>query len=72
VEKLRSGSPRQLARAISLVENEVPGYESLLYNITHTKNTPVIGITGPPGAGKSTIVNALISHYTGSGKKSAL
>lgn len=52
-----------------MVENEVPGYDALLSNIPHTHNVPVIGITGPPGAGKSTIVNALISYFTAQGKK---
>lgn len=66
---MRSGSIKALARAISLVENEIPGYEALLGNLPHTRNVPVIGITGPPGAGKSTIVNALISQFTNEGKK---
>ncbi len=52
---------RALARAISLVENEQEGYEELLQALP-TKHTPVIGITGPPGAGKSTLISALTQH----------
>lgn len=50
---------KALARSISLVENELEGYESLLISLP-ASNTPVIGITGPPGAGKSTLTDALI------------
>lgn len=52
-----------LPRAISIVENEVEGYEELLQSLPSTqKNIPVIGITGPPGAGKSTLVDGLIDE----------
>lgn len=58
---------KSLARSISLVENEVPGYESFLQSLP-VNNTAVIGITGPPGAGKSTLTDALIESYVKSGK----
>lgn len=58
--KLQEGDSKSLARCISLVENEVNDYEELLQSLPNL-NKPVIGITGPPGAGKSTLVDALIS-----------
>jgi LAO/AO transport system kinase len=69
LSKLQQGDIKTLARSISLVENEVPGYEELLQSLPHNQDTPVIGITGPPGAGKSTLVDSLISSLVKSGKK---
>jgi len=51
---------KMLARQISLVENEAPGYIRLLEQLPAGSATRVVGITGPPGAGKSTLVNTLI------------
>ncbi|NII24727.1 methylmalonyl Co-A mutase-associated GTPase MeaB [Pseudoflavitalea sp. X16] len=53
---------KSLARGISYIENEVPGYELLLESLPAAPGIPVIGITGPPGAGKSTLVDALIGE----------
>lgn len=64
---IQSGDRKALARAISLVENGVPGYEAFLQSMP-VLSTPVIGITGPPGAGKSTLVDALIGYWVGRGK----
>jgi len=60
-----------LARAISMVENSSPGADDLLKSLQH-KHIPVIGITGPPGAGKSTLVDALTRQFTEAGKKLAI
>ena len=59
LQLIQQGDIKALARCISLVENEVSGYETLM-QLLPPSHTPIIGITGPPGAGKSTIVDALI------------
>jgi LAO/AO transport system kinase len=63
-----AGDFKSLARGISWVENEVAGYQHLLH-ITPTHKCAVTGITGPPGAGKSTLVDALITVWVAAGKK---
>jgi LAO/AO transport system kinase len=63
---------RALARAISFVENEQDGYEQLLSSLPQNLTTQIIGITGPPGAGKSTLVDALIGEMVNEGKKLAV
>ncbi len=63
---------RSVARALTMVENDLKGADELLKSLTFKKNTPVIGITGPPGAGKSTLVNALISNLVTNGNKIAI
>ncbi len=65
------GDHKSLARAISLVENEVAGYEIFLQQLK-VGHATVTGITGPPGAGKSTIVDALIGEWIKNGKKVAV
>lgn len=69
LSKLQQGDSKALARSISLVENEVDGYEELLQSLVHNQHKPVIGITGPPGAGKSTLVDGLIGLLVKEGKK---
>jgi LAO/AO transport system kinase len=69
IEQLKAGNTRTLARCISMVENELPGYDELLKSLSFSKKVPLIGITGPPGAGKSSLIAALISHWNKQGKK---
>lgn len=68
---INTGSINALARCISLVENEVPGYDELLAALPQSP-TPVIGITGPPGAGKSTLTDALIGLLAAQKKRVAV
>lgn len=68
LERIQQGDEKALARAITLVENAYPGYEELL-RLLPPSSTRIIGITGPPGAGKSTLVDDLIGHIVGQGKK---
>src|SRR5712675_947298 len=64
VDRLLSGDPRALARAISTVENRQPGWSELLKALfPHTGKARVIGLTGAPGSGKSTLVDQLAKHY---------
>jgi GTPase len=70
LEGLERRDPAALARAISLVENQSDGYERVLSHL-HARlgrgGSRRIGITGPPGAGKSTLTERLIQHYRGRG-----
>jgi LAO/AO transport system kinase len=69
VDRLRAGDPRALARAISLVENDSPEAAALLSAcFPHTGRALRIGITGAPGAGKSTLVDRLARAFRDSGK----
>lgn len=70
--ELKQGDIKALARSISLVENSGAGYEQLLEALPYNDKASVIGITGAPGAGKSTLVDALIGHLVGNGKKVAV
>ena len=68
---INRGNINALARCISLIENDVEGFEDLLASLPNSV-TPVIGITGPPGAGKSTLTDALIGVLAGQEKRVAV
>jgi len=66
LDRFSEGHRGALARAISMVEDESPGFEELLHEVLRRRGdsrTRRIGVTGPPGAGKSTLVTALTSRY---------
>jgi LAO/AO transport system kinase len=66
---VREGNRRAIARAISLVEDEDTGAVELMAALwPHVGGAAVIGITGPPGVGKSTLVGALVGEVRRAGK----
>jgi LAO/AO transport system kinase len=68
LQEIKDGNVKTLARTISFVENEYDGYEMLLQSLP-ASSTKLIGVTGPPGAGKSTLVDTLIGQLVDKGKK---
>ena len=60
-----------LAKAISWIENREVGADAFLESL-QPNLIPIIGITGPPGAGKSTLISSLIEHWVKDGKRVAI
>jgi LAO/AO transport system kinase len=72
-ERVLAGDRRALARLLTYIENDEPlGHQSLDKLFPHTGKAHLIGITGPPGGGKSTLVNEMIREYRTSGAKIAV
>ncbi len=70
IEKLLSGEPRAIARAITTVENHGADAAALMKGVfPKTGNALIVGITGAPGAGKSSLVDKLAFHYRDAGKR---
>ncbi len=68
-QKVRSGDIRIVSRLIRNIEDKSPRAKEVIKSLyPHTGNAHVIGLTGPPGAGKSTISDALITAYRAQGK----
>ena len=66
---MTTSDPRAVARAISLIEDETPAGAALIRDLfSRTGRAYLIGITGPPGAGKSTLVDRLTAVIRGGGK----
>jgi len=75
LDALDRGDTAALARAISLVENQRDGYEGVLshaHGRVGQRGARRIGITGPPGAGKSTLVERLVQHFRGQSRTVAV
>lgn len=70
--KLAEGDVRTIAKTLTLVENESEGSKELLAHMPFDRKVPIIGITGPPGAGKSSVVNACITKLMEQDKKVAV
>jgi LAO/AO transport system kinase len=72
LSEVKAGNYKVLARTLTLVENDIKPADSILRDLDSKANVPVLGITGPPGAGKSTLVNAVTDHLVAEGKRIAI
>ena len=71
--RVRAGKTRAIARAVTIVESDDPAREVLIDLLhPHTGTARVIGVTGPPGAGKSSLIDRLIGEFRGGGDRVAV
>jgi len=69
LSKIQKGDVKAISRCISFIENEYAGYQDLLQLLPVNNSVKIIGITGPPGAGKSTLADALTDELIKQNKK---
>jgi LAO/AO transport system kinase len=69
IEKVQAGDVRAVSRLITLIENDEGAASELFTQLGPSTGTPVIGITGYPGAGKSTLIDQLVAAYRKQGKR---
>ena len=69
LQQIQQHQFKALARCISLVENEASGYQDFLAQLPTASNAAIIGVTGAPGAGKSTLTDALIDTFVTANKR---
>ncbi|RZJ71876.1 MAG: methylmalonyl Co-A mutase-associated GTPase MeaB [Flavobacterium sp.] len=72
LSEVKRGNYKVLARALTLVENDIAPSDLILKNLENNASKLVIGITGPPGAGKSTLVSAITNYFTAANKRVAI
>ncbi len=73
VRQIRAGDRRALGRAISAIENGAPEADALLKALyRETGRVRIVGFTGPLGVGKSSLINALVAHLRGQGRRVAV
>ncbi len=72
ISKIAEGDFLALARSLTLVENNIAPASDLLKTLSINRDVPVVGITGPPGAGKSTLVNAITEELCRLNKRIAI
>jgi len=72
LSEIKLGNYKVLARVLTLVENDIQPADLLLRDLQSDSKAIVLGITGPPGAGKSTMVNAITNHFLARGMRIAI
>ncbi|MDN3587425.1 methylmalonyl Co-A mutase-associated GTPase MeaB [Pedobacter aquatilis] len=72
IREIKQGNIKTLARTLTLVENDIAPSNLILKGLESKAEVRVIGITGPPGAGKSTLVNEIANHFTKENKRVAI